>query len=103
MTHSELPPPARLDESTTVIVGGTAGVGLATARALAEAGVPRIVIVGRNQERGETAQQSLSGTASEAIYLSANPIDPADAIRVVARFVSDSAVLRFWSTPPRLR
>ena len=51
-TRADVPAPKDLNESAALIVGGTAGIGLASARALAEAGVPRIVIVGRNAVRG---------------------------------------------------
>lgn len=49
----------RLDETSVLITGGTSGVGLATAIALAEAGVPRIAINGRNAERGEAAKAAV--------------------------------------------
>lgn len=44
-----------LEESRVVIAGGTSGVGLASARVLASAGVRHIVLMGRNQARGSTA------------------------------------------------
>jgi NAD(P)-dependent dehydrogenase (short-subunit alcohol dehydrogenase family) len=44
-----------LEKSAVLITGGTSGVGLATARRFAEAGVPQIAIVGRNATRGEQA------------------------------------------------
>ncbi len=47
------------EESGALIVGGTAGVGLETARQLRSAGVRRIVLVGRNRERGEAAAARL--------------------------------------------
>ena len=57
---TRLPATKELDESSALIVGGTAGIGLASARALAAAGVPRIVIVGRNAERGQLAAKSIA-------------------------------------------
>ena len=51
-TRAHLPAPKDLNASSALIVGGTAGIGLASARALAAAGVPRIVVVGRNADRG---------------------------------------------------
>jgi gluconate 5-dehydrogenase/3-oxoacyl-[acyl-carrier protein] reductase len=45
----------KLAESTALLCGGSAGIGLATARALAASGVPRVMLVGRTQQRGEEA------------------------------------------------
>lgn len=80
----ELPPPKDLAESGALIVGGTAGIGLATARALAKAGVPRIVIVGRTVERGEAAAAALRELGTEAHFLAGSPLDPADAAALAA-------------------
>ena len=55
--RAELPAPKDLDASSALIVGDTAGIGLASARALAAAGVPRIVVVGRNAERGRACRE----------------------------------------------
>lgn len=59
----------RLDETSALITGGTSGVGLATAVMLAEAGVPRIAINGRNVERGEKARQAVLAKAPKADVL----------------------------------
>lgn len=53
-------------ESGALIVGGTSGVGLATAIRFARAGVRAIGIVGRNAERGETARQTILAAAPGA-------------------------------------
>lgn len=58
---SELPAihvPAFAD-SAALIVGGTSGVGLASAIQLAQSGVPRIGLVGRNTDRGEQARAAV--------------------------------------------
>lgn len=47
--------PAHADQ-TVLIAGGTSGVGLASALRLAEAGVPRLVLSGRDAARGERAR-----------------------------------------------
>lgn len=60
MTDTALPAPKRLADSTALLVGGTAGVGLETARQLLAAGVT-VAISGRNAERGAAAVRSLSG------------------------------------------
>jgi NAD(P)-dependent dehydrogenase (short-subunit alcohol dehydrogenase family) len=46
-----------LDGKRIVVVGGSSGIGLASARALAEAGA-RVVIAGRSEERLEAARRS---------------------------------------------
>ena len=40
---------------SALLCGGTAGIGLATAKALVKAGVPQVMIVGRTDARGEAA------------------------------------------------
>jgi 2-hydroxycyclohexanecarboxyl-CoA dehydrogenase len=59
MTQSSLPSPKALADSTALLVGGTAGVGLETARQLLSAGVT-VAIAGRDGDRGAAAIRSLS-------------------------------------------
>ena len=72
-TH-EISPPKELKDSSGLIVGGTAGIGLATAVGLAQAGSPRIMVVGRNPERGQLAAERISSANSscEVTFLSAD-------------------------------
>lgn len=46
---------------TVLISGGTSGIGLATAKILAEEGI-RPVLLGRNEERGQQAQDQVKGS-----------------------------------------
>lgn len=79
------PPIAReLSESSALIVGGTAGIGLASAQALAAAGVPRIVIVGRDPVRGEQSAQSLNALGTEATFIAGDATDPASVVDIVS-------------------
>jgi len=55
-----------LAQTSALITGGTAGVGLATAIQLAEAGVPRIAINGRDAARGEKARSAILAKAPKA-------------------------------------
>ncbi|BBX44750.1 SDR family oxidoreductase [Mycobacterium cookii] len=82
---TELPAPKDLDASTALIVGGTAGIGLASARALVTAGVPRIVIVGRNAERGELAAKSIAELGADAHFVAGDATDPHAAALIAAR------------------
>lgn len=59
-------PAADRNQETALICGGTAGIGLASARALLQAGVGRIMLVGRNAERGAAACAALRQTAPAA-------------------------------------
>jgi 2-hydroxycyclohexanecarboxyl-CoA dehydrogenase len=75
-----------LGDSGVAITGGTSGVGLAAARRLAEAGVRRIVLMGRNEERGLAARQSvLAGTPDAQVeFVTVDAADATDATRAVA-------------------
>jgi 2-hydroxycyclohexanecarboxyl-CoA dehydrogenase len=77
-------------DAVAIVAGGTSGVGRATARRLAEAGIRRAVIVGRNAERGAETVRELADRGAEAVFLAADPNDPDEAHRIV-----DEAVRRF--------
>ena len=47
---------------TALVTGGTAGIGLACARLLAEAGAT-VIVTGRDRRRGETAIESIPGSS----------------------------------------
>ena len=81
-TRADLPAPKDLNASSALIVGGTAGIGLASARALAAAGVPRIVVVGRNAERGQLAAKSIAELGASAHFVAGDAADPAAATAV---------------------
>jgi 2-hydroxycyclohexanecarboxyl-CoA dehydrogenase len=83
-TRVDMPRPKELNESSALIVGGTAGIGLASARALAVAGVPRIVIVGRNVERGELAAKSIAELGAATHFINGDATDPNAAATVAA-------------------
>ncbi|WP_374633585.1 SDR family NAD(P)-dependent oxidoreductase [Ferrovibrio sp.] len=57
---------ARSHEEVALICGGTAGIGLASARALLDAGLGRVMLVGRNPARGAEACALLKQTAPTA-------------------------------------
>ncbi|MGH3425345.1 MAG: SDR family NAD(P)-dependent oxidoreductase [Nocardioidaceae bacterium] len=73
--------PVPLDRSGAVIVGGTSGVGLATAVQLRDAGVRRLVLVGRNPERGEAARARLATGDVDVHFVGADATSTADARR----------------------
>lgn len=60
MTHA-----FQLDEATALIFGGSAGIGLASAKAYSTAGVPRIMLAARNEERGLAAVETIRSANAE--------------------------------------
>lgn len=82
------PVPALVD-SAALVVGGTSGVGLATAHRLLHLGVRRLAIAGRNHARIEAARSQLISAfpAAEIIAWRADAADP-DATE---RMVEDTA------------
>ncbi len=73
-----------LNSTSALLCGGTAGIGLATAKALAAAGVPRIMLVGRSAERGAKAVTAVGAAASADVRFAAADVTTADgAMRAV--------------------
>ncbi len=74
----------------TLIVGGTSGVGLASAIGLADAGVRKLCIVGRDRARGEAARAKVAAHCPEAdvLWIGADANSAADAT-AVCRQVAD--------------
>jgi NAD(P)-dependent dehydrogenase (short-subunit alcohol dehydrogenase family) len=70
-----------LSDSAVVITGGTSGVGLASAQALAAAGVERFALIGRNHERGEAARGAVLGAhpGIQVEFLAYDAADPGQA------------------------
>ena len=95
--------PIPFDKASALIVGGTSGVGLEAAGQLAEAGVPRIAIVGRNSERGEAARQATlarnPGVRVEFFQGDCNNTDEAIAVCEGVRAAFGSVDILVNSTP----
>ncbi len=69
--------------STALITGGTSGIGLATAKKLAQLGI-RVLVVGRNAERGKKALDEIRTAGGKADFISSELLG-ADSAREVAR------------------
>ena len=80
-----------LAETRAVITGGSSGIGLETARQLAKAGAPAIVLNGRNRERGEAAVTAIRDAAPgcDAAFVAADVSTPEG-----ARELAEQAALR---------
>jgi NAD(P)-dependent dehydrogenase (short-subunit alcohol dehydrogenase family) len=76
-------------DATALIAGGTSGIGLASALALAEAGVRRFALTARDRDRGEAARvkvtQSHPGT--EVMFIPADATDTKEVAMAVDRTV----------------
>ncbi len=71
---------------TALITGGTSGIGLATAKKLAQLGV-RVLVVGRNAERGKKAVDEIRAAGGEADFVSSDLRDAASAREVAKKAV----------------
>jgi NAD(P)-dependent dehydrogenase (short-subunit alcohol dehydrogenase family) len=71
------------NNSTALITGGTSGIGLATARKLAQLGI-HVLVVGRNAERGKKAVDEIRTAGGKADFISSELLG-ADSAREVAR------------------
>ncbi|WP_448388339.1 SDR family NAD(P)-dependent oxidoreductase [Microbacterium aurum] len=77
-----LPSPQPLAESTALVVGGSAGIGFASAKRLVEAGVPRLVISARDHSRGVEARDRLEALGAEVTFISADATRADETLRV---------------------
>ena len=76
---------------TALVTGGTAGIGLVTARALAEKGAA-VTIVGRNPQRGEQAARAIRAEVPGAdVRFERADLSLLDENRRLARIVAESA------------
>jgi len=102
MTEAIRRTPIPFEQASALITGGTSGVGLETACQLAEAGVPRIAIVGRNAERGQAARKAVfsrkPGVHVEFLQGDCNEADQANAVCEAARAAFGSVDILVNST-----
>jgi 2-hydroxycyclohexanecarboxyl-CoA dehydrogenase len=72
---------------TAMVVGGTSGIGLASAVALARSGVRRIALVGRNEARGADARQRVSENGAETLFVRGDAGNGAEIPEIVSSAV----------------
>ena len=80
-----------LKGKTAIVTGGKQGIGLSTAKAFLEKGA-KVVIAGRNVQRGEKAAADLSKVSSDVAFFQADTSDEESVKKLV-----DFAVERFGS------
>ncbi|MCA3555471.1 SDR family oxidoreductase [Aestuariivirga sp.] len=73
-----------MDGKTAVITGSTQGLGEAIAHLFADRGVARMVITGRNAERGQRVKAALEAKKVETVFVAADLVKLADVRRIVA-------------------
>jgi NAD(P)-dependent dehydrogenase (short-subunit alcohol dehydrogenase family) len=70
---------------SVVVTGGTQGVGLATARLLAERGAESITICGRNEANGHTVAAELEKLGARTLFVAADLARAEDCFAVIDR------------------
>jgi len=75
-----VPAPRRLEDRNCLIVGGTSGIGLATARRFLEEGA-RVVVAGKMPHERDTAREQLQALGPvQAIAADVTRLDAVDAL-----------------------
>jgi NAD(P)-dependent dehydrogenase (short-subunit alcohol dehydrogenase family) len=72
---------------TALVTGGTSGIGRATANKLAQLGI-HVVVVGRNEERGENAVAEIRSAGGKADFIASDLRDASSAREVARRAVA---------------
>ena len=72
------------DGRVALITGGSQGLGYATAALLKEKGASGLLLVGRDQAKGEAAAASLTGDGCRAVFVPVDLADPDGPERCVA-------------------
>lgn len=78
------------EQAAALAIGGTAGIGLASARALLRAGLARVVLAGRSPARGEAARAQLAAEhpKAEVLFMACDATNPDALQSLVAQAVS---------------
>ncbi len=76
-----------MDGRVAIVTGGTSGIGLAIAKALADAGA-NVTIAGRSQERGDEALEAFRADGLDAGFLSCDVGDGGSVSNLIGEVVS---------------
>lgn len=95
----------RNSNTHAVITGGTQGLGLAVARRLAFEGAPKIMLSGRDQEKGQKAAEEIAAIGCDCRFVQADVAKVEDCQRLVgtaiATFGTVNALLNSAALPSR--
>lgn len=84
-----------LDEQAVVIVGGSSGIGLVTAKRAARLGAS-VAIIARNERALRTAVEEISALGGRAIYVAADASDSAALESAAEKIVDDLGRIDTW-------
>ncbi|HEX7097120.1 MAG TPA: SDR family oxidoreductase [Acidimicrobiales bacterium] len=104
--HAPTPRPrgGRLDGEVAIVTGSTAGLGVTIARLFASEGA-RVVVTGRNAERGEAVAASIRHEGGDAAFLQADLTDESQArglVRATVERLGSPTVLVNNAVSPEL-
>jgi len=80
--------PHLFDDQVALITGGTSGIGKTTAQVLAAAGA-RIIITGRNQEKGNAAVEEITASGGKISFLPADHTRMDDCEQIVDEVMAE--------------
>ncbi len=82
------PPANRLAGRVCLVVGGTRGIGRATALRMAAEGAAAVAVAGRNVSLGEQLAEELNGFGTESLFVPADVTQDADLASMVDQIVT---------------
>ena len=77
---------SRLDEKIAVVTGATSGIGRAIAELFGREGA-RVVVVGRNSERGHIVVENIESAGSEAMFIRSDVSAEADCRNMISQTI----------------
>ena len=89
----------RLDGKVALVTGASSGLGVAFAKALAEAGAD-VAVAARRADRLEQTRAQIEELGRKAIAVSCDVADPEQCASAVKETVDGSAGWTCWSTTP---
>jgi 2-hydroxycyclohexanecarboxyl-CoA dehydrogenase len=84
MARTQPQRPQDISHSGVLIVGGTSGIGRAAARAFIDGGAPRLVLVGRDRERGAVVCDDLRARSQAEVHFVAADVTDVEGALLVA-------------------